>query len=187
MKRIMIGASLLALAACGKPVATSDADIANNATDNNAAANVNAGATVSAPPAAEFANKVAASDRFEIESGQIAAEKASSAEVQAFGQMLVTDHRKSTEELKAAAKQANVSPNDVLDNAKDAMLATLRSAAGANLDQKFLEQQITAHEKALALLQAYAAGGDNEALRGFATKAATVVQGHLDKARSLKK
>lgn len=191
-KRILTGtaAMALAVAACGK--ANNDATTNDLATDNmameNATADANAAAT--APVAAgDFANMAAASDHYEIEAGKLAASKASSADVKAFGQMLVDAHTKSTADLKAAASQSTppVAPNDALDAEKQGMLDMLQSASGADFDSQFLSQQIMAHEKALGLLQGYAAGGDNEALKAFAAKTAPAVQEHLDKARTLKK
>lgn len=190
-KPILLGTAALALtlAACGK----SDENMTNVAMDNmtgeaNTTAVANASATAPVG-ASDFANMVAASDHYEIEAGKLAADKAASADVKAFGQMLVTAHTQSTADLRAAASQASpaITPNDALDAEKQGMLAGLQSASGADFDRKFLDQQTTAHEKALSLLQNYAAAGDNEELKGFATKAVAIVQGHLDKARSLQK
>jgi len=193
-KWMMVGTAMaVALAACSKPNDEADNNtgaIGNAAMSDNTAADADASASATAPVAAgDFANMVAASDRFEIESGRLAASKASSAEVKSFAQMLVTDHQKSSAELKTVASQSSpaIVPDDEIDPEKQGMLGMLQSANGADFDRQFIDQQIAAHEKALSLLQNYAAAGDNEALRGFATKAATVVQGHLDKARSLKK
>lgn len=191
--RILCTAAVMALAvaACSKNDAETNnvAATDNMAMDNNMSAETSNTAMMAAPAAADFANKVAASDRFEIESGNLAAKQATSADVKAFAQMLVTDHTKSTADLKAAGSSSNppIMPNDVLDTEKDGMLADLKSAVGADFDKRFIDQQITAHQKALDLLKAYAAGGDNEALKGFATKAQTIVQGHLDKAKALQK
>jgi putative membrane protein len=191
-KSILFGtvAMALAVAACGR--ANDEATSNDLATDNmameNAGADANAAAT--APVAAgDFANMAAASDHYEIEVGKLAASKASSADVKAFGQMLVDAHTKSTADLMAAASQSTppVTPNDALDAEKQGMLDMLQSAGGTDFDGQFLDQQIMAHEKALALLQSYAAGGDNEALKGFAAKTAPAVQEHLDKARALRK
>ena len=178
---IAAGFAMLALAACGR-------DDANNnvATDNglgNAAETGNEAKTATAPAAADFATAVAASDLYEIESGRLAAEKASSAEVKSFAQMLVTDHQKSTADLKAAAGGANppVTVSPALDAEKQAMIDALKSANGAEFDRTFIDQQKQAHQKALDLLRGYDSGGDARALKDFAAKAATVVQGHLDR------
>ena len=185
--RILCAAAMaLAVAACSKPNDANNVAAADNVAADNAAP---ARSSVAAPVAAEFANQVAASDRFEIESGNLAATMATSAEVRDFAKVLVTAHAQSTADLKALGESSNppIMPNDVLDMQNDNMLVALKSAVGADFDHKFIDQQIAGHENALQLLKFYAAGGDNKALKAFASKAVPIVQNHLDKAKSLKK
>jgi putative membrane protein len=103
--------------------------------------------------------------------------------------MLVTDHTKSSSDLKVAAAKAEppITPPTALPADKQAKLDSLKAASGADFDKLFIDQQIEAHTKALDLLNSYAAGGSSEPLKAFATTASSVVQGHLDKAKSLKK
>jgi len=191
--RILCTAAALALAvaACSKNNAETNniAATDNMAMDNNMSAEANNTTAIAAPSATDFANQIAASDRFEIESGNLAAKQGTSPAIKDFGQMLVTAHTQSTADLKAAGASSNppITPSDALDAEKEGMLAKLKSATGADFDQQFIEQQIAGHQKALDLLNAYAAGGDNAALKAFATKATPIVQSHLDKARALKK
>ncbi len=178
----------LAAAACA------DRDAGNNlSTDTNLAEDTalndvlgaNETATA-ATDAAGFASAVAASDLSEIESAELATDKASNADVKAFAQHLRTDHEKSTAELKSAAGTANITVTPALDAEKQAMLDRLKAVSGAEFDREFINQQKTAHQKALTLLQSYASSGDNEALKTFAGKTATAVKGHLDHANTLK-
>ena len=172
-----------ALAACDRAGERGD-DMAvtneANVTADNAA---NAGEASGAMAPADFAAAIAASDMYEIASGRLAAEKAASSDIKAFGQMLVTDHQKSTTDLKAAAAQARpaVAVMPALQPEQQQMLDALRSATPDQFDRTFVDQQKQAHQKALGLLQQYAANGDVEALKTFATKASPVVQKHLDK------
>ena len=146
---------------------------ANSATDNEAA--------VAMPTDANgFATAVAASDLYEIESARLAASKGTSAQVKELAGQLLTDHQKSTAELKTAASQAQVTVTPALDAEKQAMIDKLKAASGAEFDRLFLEQQKTAHQKALTLLQSFASGGDAEPLKAFAKKASGVVQGHIE-------
>jgi putative membrane protein len=146
---------------------------ANALTDNEAA--------VALPTdASGFATAVAASDLFELESGKLAAIKGTSNEVKEFAGYLLTDHRKSTAELQTAAAEANVMFAPALDAEKQAMIDRLKAASGAEFDRLFLEQQRTAHQKALALLQSFANGGDAEPLKAFATKASAMVEKHIE-------
>lgn len=178
----------LAAAACA------DRDAGNNlSTDTNLAEDtalndvLGANATATAVnDDAGFAAAIAASDLYEIESAELAADKARNADVKAFAQHLRTDHEKSTAELKSAAGTANITVTPALDSEKQAMLNRLRALSDAEFDREFVNQQKTAHQKALALLQSYANSGGNEALKTFAAKTATAVKGHLDHANTIK-
>ena len=153
--------------------AANDVLSANTMTDNEAA--------VAMPTDANgFATAVAASDLYEIESSRLAADKSGSTEVKEFAGHLLTDHQKSTAELKTAASQAKVMVAPALDAEKQSMLSQLKAASGAEFDRLFVQQQKAAHQKALALLQSFARDGDAEPLKAFARKASGVVEGHIE-------
>ena len=177
----------LAASGCQDNSATAELNGDTNVADPSLDSALGANTSNSAAPtdAAGFATAIAASDVFEIESGKLAQEKGTSAAIKDFGKQLETDHTKSTTDLKAAAAQANVAVTPALDAEKQGLLDQLRAASGAEFDRLFVEQQKTAHQKALATLQGYSSGGDNEALKAFAQKATDVVQGHLDHANNM--
>ncbi len=178
-----VAALALAVAACNN-----DRDSAGelsteaNLTEDMAANDVlGANAATAMPTDANgFATAVAGSDLYEIESAKLAATKSASTEVKELAGHLLTDHTKSTAELKSAASQAKVTVAPALDAEKQAMLDQLKAASGAEFDRLFVEQQKIAHQKALTLLQSYARGGDTEPLKAFARKASGVVEGHIE-------
>jgi putative membrane protein len=187
-------APALALAACGghgDDAANTDAADMTNAglsTDTpppgNEIDNVLAtGETVA--PAQDFANKVGASDYFEIEAGKIAQDRTHDAKLKAFAAMIVADHTDSTEKLKAvsAGLDPEILPNPALDAQAEADLAALRDAKDEAFDALFKTQQIAAHERALTVLQGYASTGDVDVFKTFATEASKVVQAHLTEIR----
>lgn len=182
----------LVLAACGgggadeAAVATDNVVVANDmAADDMATDNMAAPATPAS--AADFANQAAASDAYEIESSQLALEKSKDEKLRSLAQMLVTDHRKSTADLKAAAAKADppVTPAPAMNEEQTSNIAALRAASEADFDRLYSSQQVTAHEKALALLEGYAAGGTEDSLKQFASKTSVPVRAHLEKAREL--
>lgn len=180
----------LALGACGTNKA--EENTAGSAMDNLTSAPEDdmANMAMAAMPttAAEFANMAAASDAYEIQSSQMAATKAGAAGVKSFAAMLVKDHQKSTADLKAAAGKASpaMMPAATMNAEQQANLDALKAAAnGADFDRLYLQQQVPAHEKALAMLQGYAAGGDTPAIKDFAAKTAPAVQKHLEEARKM--
>lgn len=183
-------ASALSLAACGGNKAEDNS--AGSAMENLTTAPEDDAANVSVATnpttAAEFANMAAASDAYEIQSSQMAATKGAHTGVKSFAAMLVKDHTKSTADLKAAAGKATpaVTPTPTLTAEQQANLDALKAAPnGAEFDRLYLQQQVPAHEKALAMLQGYAAGGDTPAIKEFATKTAPVVEKHLAEARTM--
>lgn len=187
-------APILALSACGGADSgsntSSDMTNAGIATDAMTPANGeddNLAATEAASPDKVFADRVAASDAYEIEAGKLAQQKATAAGLKDFGRMMVEQHTQSTDKLKAAAAKAQptITPDPVLTPEQQGNLEALRSAEGAAFDTLYKQQQVAAHEQALGLLRDYAATGDSTPLKTFAAEAQKVVQMHITKLRAM--
>lgn len=189
-KLIALGlVSALALGACGgadNNVSTTDnmgmaspmpMEPADNATRN--------GATAS--PGQAFADTAAASDAYEIAAGNLAQQKATTQALKDFGKMMVDGHTATTEKLKtlAANTDPEITPNPALTAEQEANLKALRDASGAQFDTAYKAQQVAAHEKTLAALKDYAAGGDVPAFKTFASETSPVVKMHLDKIKGM--
>jgi len=131
--------------------------------------------------------QAASSDQFEIQSGQLALQASQNPAVHNFANMIIRDHTNSTQMLMAAGSAAHVPPPPPgMLPGQQAMLDQLRAAGtGYNFDSVFKQEQITAHESALALHQGYAQGGDVPGLRTVAGQIVPVVQGHLALAQAL--
>ena len=115
--------------------------------------------------APNYLSTAASSDQFEIQSGQLAQTMSQNPGVRQIGQMLVTDHTNSTQQLTAAAQSAGITvPPPALLPEHAALLQQIQSAPPGQFDTVFRVVQIQAHQQALALHQAYASGGDTPAL-----------------------
>lgn len=169
MKGMMTAAALCALAVAVIPATGANAKGGSAA---HGAANVTS--------ATQFVKKAAASDMYEMESSAIALRKARSANVRAFAEMMVRDHRQTTQSVAAAAQKAGVQAGSpMLEAPQRQMIAQLEAAPAASFDRLYVAQQLKAHNMALALHEGYAATGDNAALRTVATSAIPIVRGHL--------
>lgn len=127
-----------------------------------------------------FAAEAARSDMYEIQSGQLAQTKAVSPMVKQMGAMLVKDHTMTTQKLMDTLTAVGRPMNAPgLDGRRRDMIQQLEAAQGAEFDRLFHQQQLMAHQEALALHRGYAANGDVPQLRTVAAQAAEVVQGHL--------
>ena len=181
-------------AACQKTTETNGDAAANDMMMNDGmgddalANDMNMGGMAITPLAAtDFASTIAGSDMYEIASGKLAQTMATNAELKSFGGMLVTDHTKSSAELKtaAAASTPPVALPAAMPAELQAKLDALKAAKGAAFDTLFLEQQKDGHQKALDALNSYASSGDAASLKAFAGKAAPVVQAHLEKLNAI--
>ena len=119
-----------------------------------------------APTTEDFAKTVAISDMFEIQSGQLASEKAQNGDVRSFGKQMVADHTKTSDQLKNLIddKDIKVELPGKLDAEHQTNLDKLNGLSGAQFDKEFVRMQIDAHQKAIALFEGYAAAGENNDL-----------------------
>ena len=181
MKQLILPLAM-ALCACQPSAETADAEGDNVQTE---AANE----AVADNPARDlqgFANAAAASDAFEIASSELALQKAQSAEIKQFAQMMIDGHRASTDKLKSAlaGMDGAPAPDPTLTAEQELAMEQLRAASGAAFDQAYAAAQVDGHQKALALLETQASA-DGNPLSGFAKEMVPVVSEHLEMAKQL--
>jgi putative membrane protein len=144
-------------------------------------------ASCGAPSAPDFVHRAAMSDLYEIEAGKIASEKGQSDAVKQYGQHMVEAHTKTSEELKSivAAEKLDVAPPSRLNKRYQSMIEVLNKAKPEIFDKVYAKQQVKAHKRAAELLDDYAEGGDNAALKQFAANVLPTVKQHLEQAEKL--
>ena len=185
---LIAGAAIaaLSLAACGQSADDNATAPAESVTpDANPAATLPTPADEASAP--DFVRLAAESDMFEIQSSQMAAERAQNADVKAFARMMIEAHNKSTADLKAALQASGQAitppPQPSEEVAED--LNELREVEAGDFDKEYIDAQVDAHQSALNLMQRYAGDGDVPELQAFAAATAPVIQQHLDQAKAL--
>lgn len=144
-----------------------------------------AAAFAQAPAAQDFVNQAASGGMFEVQSSELALERASGDAVKAFAQMMVTDHSANNEELKAAAEAEGLTvPAEIMGKPAE-QLQAVQAAEGEQFDPVYTTEQVAAHEAAVALYESYVEGGDNDALKAYAEKSLPVLRQHLEQASGL--
>lgn len=187
MRNMAILTAALLVAACNAPDGarsdTADGDAADMQ-QGDMATNAAADPAMAAPPVSTgaYVAQAANSDMYEIQAGELAAKNGQSQQVKDFGRMMVTDHTKSSQDMRAMVARANLGtqPPARVDAEHQAMIDRLKAAKGEAFDREYMTQQMAAHRKALALHQGYAQSGDNTELKGFATQVIPVIQKHHD-------
>jgi putative membrane protein len=140
------------------------------------------------PSTADFVKEVAISDMFEIEASKLAQQKGNAAE-KSFAAQMVTDHGKTSSELKEMVSSGKVEVQlpAALDSSHQSKLDKLKGASGADFSSEFDSMQVSAHKDAVDLFERYAKGGDNAALKAWADKTLPALRHHLEMAQNLEK
>src|SRR5882757_1549411 len=139
------------------------------------------------PTTADFVKEVAISDMFEIESNKLAQDKGNAPE-KSFASQMVTDHTKTSSELKELVSSGKVKAElpTALDSSHQSKLDKLKGADGKDFSSDFDSMQVSAHKDAVSLFERYAKGGDNADLKNWAGKTLPALKHHLEMAQKLK-
>jgi len=140
------------------------------------------------PSTDDFVKEVATSDMFEIESNKLGEQKGTAQE-KTFARQMVTDHTKTSTELKSMVTGGKVKatlPTE-LDSSHQSKLDKLKAASGKDFSSDFDSDQVSAHKDAVSLFERYAKGGENAELKDWAGKTLPTLQHHLEMAQELGK
>jgi putative membrane protein len=172
--------ALSVLQGCSGSKTSSSSDSSSVKTDSSSVTTVASADPASALSDTTFASKAAVGGMAEVALGKMAADKGASKEVKDFGNMMVMDHGKANDELKAIAQKKNITLPAGLDAEHQAKSDSLSKLSGAAFDKAYVAAMVEGHQKTLALMQSEASGGKDADLKAFAAKTAPVVQHHLD-------
>jgi putative membrane protein len=141
-----------------------------------------------APKTADFVQEAATSDMFEIESSKLALERGDAA-TKTFAQQMVTDHGKTSSELKALISGGKVPAQlpTAMTSAQKDMLDKLKGLQGDDFIKQYHSDQESAHEDAVDLFKRYGEGGDNAELKAWAASTRPALEHHLQMAEELNK
>ena len=129
---------------------------------------------------AEYVKKAGASDDYEITSSKLVLATTKNAKLKAFANEMVSDHQKSTADVKAAAMAGKVTAGPpMLDAMGSSNVAKLKAATGTARDAMYIAQQKKSHQMALTVQQDYAMHGTVAPLKAAATKIVPVVKNHI--------
>jgi putative membrane protein len=140
------------------------------------------------PSTADFVKEAAISDMFEIQSSQLAAQRADEP-TKAFALQMITDHQKTSNGLKSMVQsgKADASVPLELDSSHQKTLDKLKGLNGADFTKQYDKDQVSAHKDAVSLFRRYAKGGDDATLKDWAGKTLPDLERHLEMAQNLEK
>jgi putative membrane protein len=97
----------------------------------------------------KFLSMAAQSDQNEIALSKLASDKATSPDVKAFADKMVTEHTKMTESMKPFADKWGLTPPMGPDADHQKELDKLNGLSGKDFDKEYTDQMVSDHTKAL--------------------------------------
>jgi putative membrane protein len=131
-------------------------------------------------------NAIAQANIAEIETGKIALEKSTNADVKQFAQAMIDDHTKGLEETKkvAAAKKLTLPTEPDAEHKK--MAEKLKTLSGAAFDKEYVSKAgVADHAKVHAALKQDIAKAQDADVKALATKLEPTVAHHGEMAKKL--
>src|SRR3984885_2906940 len=117
-----------------------------------------------APKTEDFIKEAAMSDMLEIEASKIAQEKGDAEEKKFAGEM-ITDHTKTSTELKGMVSgEMKAAISTSLDDSSQKKLGKLRDSKPDDFASEYDPMQVSAHKDATSLFERYSKGGDDPKL-----------------------
>jgi putative membrane protein len=137
------------------------------------------------PKTEDFIKEAATSDMLEIEAAKLAQQKGD-ADEKKFAEQMITDHTKTSNELKdlVPASLKSAIPT-ALDDSSQKKLDKLRNAKAEDFPGEYDPMQVSAHKDAVSLFERYAKGGDDAKLKDWAGKTLPALQHHLQMAQKM--
>lgn len=181
--RFALGTSLVAglilLAGCNQNTASNQSPgtsgvenqgLSESGPGNTEVAGTSGTAGTLSMPTQVFAENAVIGDMYEVQSGQIAAMRSRSPDIQQYAQQMVDAHTQSLNQLKRLmTKEApGTEAPTQLDQTRQALLDDLQAANDQQFDARYIAQQIDQHNQALILMRGYIKAGDDAGLKNFA-------------------
>jgi putative membrane protein len=138
------------------------------------------------PTTQDFVTEAANSDMMEIAAAKLAQEKGN-ADEKKFAEQMVTDHTKTTNDIKGMVERGDVKAEipATLDSSHQSKLDKLRDAKADNFSSDYDSMQVSVHKDAVSLFERYSKSGDNPKLKDWAGKTLPTLRHHLEMAQSL--
>ena len=134
----------------------------------------------------KWATNAAEGGMLEVQLGNLAQTNAASPKVKELGKMMVDDHSKANEELKALAARKNITLPAALGEGKQKDYDDLAAKKGADFDKAYADYMVSDHKEDIDAYQKEADKGKDPDMKAFAAGKVPTLQHHLQMAEATK-
>ena len=133
----------------------------------------------------KFVKEAAMGGLYEVQAGQLAAQKATTSEVKQMAQHIVNDHTKANDQLKSIAQSKGVQDLPTqLDSKHQRKLEHLNKLSGAEFDREYSKMMVSDHKDDIKTFRKEAEDGKDADLKQFASQTLPALEQHLSMAQS---
>ncbi len=136
---------------------------------------------------AKFAVKAANGGMSEVQMGKIAQERGTSKEVKDFGAMMVRDHTKANDELKALAANKNITLPAAVSDDMQKHMDDLNKTNPKDFDKDYINMMVSDHKDDINDFESEAKNSKDSSFKNFAVKTLPTLYKHLGAAKAIQK
>jgi putative membrane protein len=134
----------------------------------------------------KFVMNAASGGMMEVQLGKLAQEKSSNTKVKDFASMMVTDHTKANDDLKALAQSKGITLTETLKDEHQKHITDLNEKTGADFDKAYMKLMVDDHKDDIDNFQKCSKDSKDADVKAFATKTIPVLQKHLADAKTVR-
>lgn len=135
---------------------------------------------------ADFAVKAADGGMMEVQLGELAQKNGANAQVKSFGKMMVDDHTKANNELKALAAKKNITLPATMSNDNQEMYNDMMKKTGTDFDKAYVDHMVDDHEDDVEMFRKQSMDAADPDIKAFAAKTLPTLEMHLQKIKEIK-
>jgi putative membrane protein len=132
----------------------------------------------------KWAADAAEGGMLEVQLGKLAQTNAANPKIKEFGNMMMTDHSKAGDELKALAAKKNISLPTALGDKKQKDYNDLAAKKGADFDKAYADYMVSDHKEDIDDYQKEADKGKDAEMKAWAAGIIPTLQHHLQMAEA---
>jgi putative membrane protein len=133
----------------------------------------------------QFAVDAANGSMMEVQMGKLAQEKALHPRVKAFATMMVNDHSKAGDELKALAAKENITLPAELSTKEKKHMDELGKKSGKDFDKAYISMMVEDHDKDVKEFEKASDNVSDENLKTWARNILPTLKAHQDSAKAI--
>ena len=131
-----------------------------------------------------FINTAIDGGRTEVKLANVAAHVSQNPRILRFAKMMITDHTKGIEELKALRKKELINPKDMLSQEHRRLVDSLSKLSGTDFDKAYMHVMVADHKETVDMFREETQ--EREAsVQAFARKTLPTIEMHLDSAKAI--